>query len=297
MDRGQNESREKELLEQASPLSPSVEALLSGGSFSPPTETRPLPHRAFSPSTAYLMLSMLRKTCVNGTAAAVTRLKRTDLAGKTGTSDDSSDAWFVGFNPKYTTGVWVGYDTKVSLGKQEHGAKAALPVWMDFMKAALANEPCTGYRPPEGIVFAGGMHASGDKNLGRLLEEGPDRMMALETKPVCPIDASFVLASGRGEDTLTSMPMTAMNLSQGSPAGTVRILSPTGQDLGIGHYAMDEKGIMTLRRDWDGLTTEKPLNASVGDGGRTNPLSPKPTGVQGLARRMVDYLRQMGWYQ
>ncbi len=190
----------------------------------------------------------------------------------------------------------MGYDTKTSLGRQEHGARAALPVWMDFMKAALAHEPCTGYRPPEGIVFAGGMRRSGNRNLGRLLEEDPDRMIAPETKPVCPIDASFVLASGPG-DPLRGMAMVAMNLSHGSPSGTVRILSPSGQDLGVGHYAMDEKGVMTLRRDWDGLTAEMPRNASSRDGGRTNPLSPKPTGVQGLAQRMVEYLRQMGWYQ
>ncbi len=111
--------------------------------------------RVLSPQSAYLMVSVLRDTCVSGTAAAAARLHRQDLAGKTGTTDDCTDAWFVGFNPEYTTGVWMGYDGKVSLGHREYGGTAALPVWMDFMRKAIGSEPSVGYPVPDGIVFGG----------------------------------------------------------------------------------------------------------------------------------------------
>ena len=62
------------------------------------------------------------------------------IAGKTGTTNDFTDAWFVGFSPSITCGVWIGYDEKKSLGSKETGARAALPIWMDFMKVALAGK-------------------------------------------------------------------------------------------------------------------------------------------------------------
>src|ERR1019366_8466931 len=71
------------------------------------------------------------------------------LAGKTGTTNDFPDAWFVGFSPSTTCGVWVGYDEKKSLGDKETGAHAALPIWIDFMKAALAGkDPGQFHSPP-----------------------------------------------------------------------------------------------------------------------------------------------------
>jgi penicillin-binding protein 1A len=62
------------------------------------------------------------------------------LAGKTGTTNDFTDAWFIGFSPRITTGVWMGYDEKKTLGAKESGARAALPIWVDFMKVALAGK-------------------------------------------------------------------------------------------------------------------------------------------------------------
>jgi penicillin-binding protein 1A len=70
------------------------------------------------------------------------------LAGKTGTTNDFTDAWFVGFSPAMTCGVWVGYDEKKSLGDKETGSRAALPMWMDFMKAALAGKDPGRFQPP-----------------------------------------------------------------------------------------------------------------------------------------------------
>jgi penicillin-binding protein 1A len=90
-----------------------------------------------SAKTARTMVSMLREVVLHGTAAAASSLK-SPLAGKTGTTNDFTDAWFIGFSPATTCGVWLGFDEKKSLGAKETGARAALPIWMDFMKAALA---------------------------------------------------------------------------------------------------------------------------------------------------------------
>jgi penicillin-binding protein 1A len=70
------------------------------------------------------------------------------LAGKTGTTNNSTDAWFVGFSPSITCGVWMGFDEKKSLGQKETGAHAALPIWMDFMKIALAGKEPGEFAPP-----------------------------------------------------------------------------------------------------------------------------------------------------
>jgi penicillin-binding protein 1A len=282
--------------ESEASLHPNVEALLTGSLAHQAVSSRGRPQRVLSPASAYLMVSMLHKTCVNGTAAAVNRLKRNDLAGKTGTTDDSSDAWFVGFNPTYTTGVWVGYDTKVSLGRREHGATAALPVWMSFMKEALANDPCIGYEPPEGIVFTSGVDASGRKNLGSLLAADPDRLISFDTKPVCPIDSAFTFASGPAHPS-SIMPMMAMAGIAAPQYQTVRILSRTGQDMGVGYYIPDEKGVMTLRRDWSGVAASPTNDAGATEPQRTNPAVPRPPDQQGIAQRLADYFRQLGWYR
>jgi len=89
--------------------------------------------------TARIMTSMLREVVLHGTAIAASRMKLS-VAGKTGTTNDFTDAWFIGFSPSMTTGVWIGYDEKKSLGAKETGAHAALPIWMDFMKVALAGK-------------------------------------------------------------------------------------------------------------------------------------------------------------
>jgi penicillin-binding protein 1A len=75
-------------------------------------------------------------------------------AGKTGTSNDFQDAWFLGYTPEMLTGVWVGYDEKRSLGDKETGGRAAAPIWLDFMKRALEGRPITTFPLPEGIAFS-----------------------------------------------------------------------------------------------------------------------------------------------
>ncbi|HEX8816622.1 MAG TPA: PBP1A family penicillin-binding protein [Terriglobales bacterium] len=97
--------------------------------------------------TARIMTSMLREVVLHGTAIAAANMPY-PIAGKTGTTNDFTDAWFIGFSPSTTTGVWIGYDEKKSLGPKETGAHAALPIWMDFMKVALAGKDPGEFQPP-----------------------------------------------------------------------------------------------------------------------------------------------------
>ncbi|HZU44689.1 MAG TPA: penicillin-binding transpeptidase domain-containing protein, partial [Terriglobales bacterium] len=100
-----------------------------------------------SARTARIMTSMLREVVLHGTGISASRLNL-PLAGKTGTTNDFTDAWFVGFSPNLTCGVWVGYDEKKSLGDKETGSRAALPAWIEFMKTALAGHDPGEFQPP-----------------------------------------------------------------------------------------------------------------------------------------------------
>jgi penicillin-binding protein 1A len=110
-------------------------------------ETYPDVKDAVSSRTARTMTSMLQSVVQSGTARAAASLKL-PLAGKTGTTNDFTDAWFVGFSPGVTTGVWMGFDEKKTLGAKESGARAALPIWIDFMKVALAGKDPGVFQPP-----------------------------------------------------------------------------------------------------------------------------------------------------
>ena len=90
--------------------------------------------------TARTMMAFFKEAVHSGTAVEAAKLNH-PLGGKTGTTSDYTDAWFVGFSPSVTCGVWVGYDSRQSLGEKETGAKAALPIWNDFMQAAIAGKP------------------------------------------------------------------------------------------------------------------------------------------------------------
>jgi penicillin-binding protein 1A len=103
-----------------------------------------------SPEAAYQMVSMLQGVVERGTGARLRELGR-PLAGKTGTTNDSNDAWFVGFSPDLAVGVFVGFDQPRSLGPNEQGASVALPIFRDFMAGALADKPKTPFRIPKGV--------------------------------------------------------------------------------------------------------------------------------------------------
>lgn len=113
--------------------------------------------RAIEPRNAFLMTSLLQEVTRSGTAArAQATLKRPDIYGKTGTTNDSMDAWFAGYHPTLTAVTWIGYDTPRKLGDRETGGGLSLPVWISFMETALKNVPIQEPSAPEGVVHVGG---------------------------------------------------------------------------------------------------------------------------------------------
>jgi penicillin-binding protein 1A len=105
-----------------------------------------------APENAYLLTSMLKSVVERGTGKSVRVLGR-PVAGKTGTSNDFQDAWFIGYTPDMLVGVWVGYDEKQSLGDKETGGRVAAPIWLEFMQKALGDAPVHDFELPEGVVF------------------------------------------------------------------------------------------------------------------------------------------------
>lgn len=111
-----------------------------------------LAEQTISPETAFIMTDLLEAVVKEGTGMKALKLTElAPIAGKTGTTNDYTDAWFVGFSPKLTTAVWVGQDNHKSLGKKEAGSRAALPIWIDFMELALTNYPGGTFRKPSSI--------------------------------------------------------------------------------------------------------------------------------------------------
>src|SRR6185437_15239426 len=109
--------------------------------------------QVMDPPVAYVMTHMLQEVCRMGTAAAASAMGRT-VAGKTGTTNDSFDAWFMGYSPDIVTGVWMGYDNyDTPMDRYETGGHAALPIWMDYMSAALKGRPDHGFPEPPGVVW------------------------------------------------------------------------------------------------------------------------------------------------
>jgi penicillin-binding protein 1A len=116
-----------------------------------------------SAQTAYIMVDMMRSVVDAGTAQRARAMGFTRPAGgKTGTSDNYCDNWFVGYTPQITTGVWVGFDDKTSLGEAEDGARNAVPIWTEVMKAACAGLPVENFEEPEGIAHADVCSESGE---------------------------------------------------------------------------------------------------------------------------------------
>jgi len=113
----------------------------------------PTPHltRVITPQNAYLMTQAMQSVIQTGTAKAALVLQRSDLAGKTGTTNNQVDAWFAGFNSNLLATVWVGYDNSQQ-SLHEYGAQAALPIWISFMKDALAGQPLATMAQPADIV-------------------------------------------------------------------------------------------------------------------------------------------------
>jgi penicillin-binding protein 1A len=146
-------------------LTSAYSALGNQGLWLPPTTVRyvtdaqgklleehvPEPREAMTAETAYMITHMLRGVVERGTGQAARVLGR-PIAAKTGTTNDYSNAWFIGFTPRLSTGVWVGYDRPKSLGKDETGSRVAVPIWVTYMGKVLANAPKEDFPIPPGVV-------------------------------------------------------------------------------------------------------------------------------------------------
>jgi penicillin-binding protein 1A len=125
-------------------------------------ENRPEPKDAIRADTAYVLTNLLRGVVQRGTATKAAALDW-PVGGKTGTTDDYTDAWFIGFDPDITVGVWIGLDQKKPIGHNQTGGEAALPIWMDVMKAWIGDrKEAPRFDPPGNIVFVSVEKASGN---------------------------------------------------------------------------------------------------------------------------------------
>jgi penicillin-binding protein 1A len=109
--------------------------------------------RVVTPDEAYLITSLLRSVVTAGTGRKARALGR-PVAGKTGTSNKARDAWFAGYSPDVAAATWVGYDDSLSIGRREYGGRAALPIWIEVMRAAHGGKPVRDFEPPPGLVTA-----------------------------------------------------------------------------------------------------------------------------------------------
>jgi penicillin-binding protein 1A len=140
--------------------------------------------RAIPARNAYMMDSLLQSVIKGGTGIkAYQTLKRDDLYGKTGTTNDSLDAWFAGFQPTMTAIAWMGYDTPRSLGDRETGGGLSLPIWITYMEAALKGVPVAERQPTEGVVNIGGEWYYDDYTPGRAVAT-----LGVDSAPVTPFE-------------------------------------------------------------------------------------------------------------
>ncbi|MBK9515922.1 MAG: PBP1A family penicillin-binding protein [Anaeromyxobacter sp.] len=150
--------------------------------------------RAMDERTAYQVVHLLREVATVGTGAQAARLGK-PAAGKTGTTNDSFDTWFMGFTRDLATGVWLGYDVNVTpLGRYETGGRAALPIWLDYMSAALRDRPQEEFVPPAGIVEVridpdtGQVAGPGERGVLEPFKEGTEPKGAGEGQPPKPVE-------------------------------------------------------------------------------------------------------------
>jgi penicillin-binding protein 1A len=141
--------------------------------------------RAIPQRNAYIMDSLLQSVASGGTAAkAQATLKRTDIYGKTGTTNDSLDAWFAGFQPTMTAVAWMGYDTPRKLGDKETGGGLSLPIWINYMESAIKGVPVAEVPAPAGVVNVGGEWYYDDYAPGRGVA-----VLGVEAGPTPPAEA------------------------------------------------------------------------------------------------------------
>lgn len=171
-----------------------------------------------SPQTAYVMIDMLKAVVREGTGAAAS-VVRAPIAGKTGTSNDFYDAWFVGFSPHVMTGVWVGFDKEVNLGQGEAGGRVAAPIFAEYMKYVVTQYPKDDFKIPEGVVFA-----YIDKKTGLLAEaDNPNRVREAFKQGSVPNSNGDNIAriSEPGVRQMTTTPEPGKDVQQADPKPNV----------------------------------------------------------------------------
>ncbi len=159
--------------------------------------------RIIDARVAYIMDSMLKDVVNRGTGVAAKKLGRTDLAGKTGTTNGPRDTWFLGYNPNIVAAVWVGFDNNTPLGRGEFGSTAALPIWIDFMRTALEGMPDVIPRQPDGIVTV------------RINPETGKPSQPGDTDAIFEIFSSESSVYSNGPDGITDAPTTEESLPEG----------------------------------------------------------------------------------
>ena len=172
--------------------------------------------RVIDSRNAFLMTSMMRDVVQLGTATRAKVLGRQDLAGKTGTTNNLLDAWFAGFTPGQVAVAWIGYDTPRTLGKDETGAKAALPIWIHYMATALKGIPDVPYIVPDGV-----MQVKIDPTLGTLVNEDEEGMYEYFYQENPPPSVEIVLPPMQ-DPTDTEFPPDSMIDNPLSPPPSVR---------------------------------------------------------------------------
>ncbi|MDO5639278.1 MAG: penicillin-binding protein 1A [Neisseria sp.] len=153
--------------------------------------------QAIDPRNAYIMYKMMQDVARIGTASRTNALGRSDVAGKTGTTNDNKDAWFVGFNPELVAAVYIGYDKPRSMGRAGYGGTIAVPVWVDYMRFALNGVAVKGMASPDGVVSR-----SGEYYLREQQTTNPE--LPLDNRSSRPVrsdemDASVGSGNSRGE--------------------------------------------------------------------------------------------------
>ena len=133
--------------------------------------------RVIEPVTAYIITRLMEGVVQNGTGWRVKALKR-PVAGKTGTTNELKDAWFIGFTPDLITAVWTGHDDHTSMGRGETGSRTASPIWVDFMQVACQNRPVRAFPVPKGVAFA-----PIDRKTGLLAGPGTEKIIVESFKP------------------------------------------------------------------------------------------------------------------
>ena len=173
----------------------------------PAEDARIIPAR-----NAFVMASLLNEVARTGTAAkAQSTLKRPDLYGKTGTTNDAVDTWFAGFQPKVTTVVWMGRDDNTSLGGREFGATLALPIWIDYMRQVLKDVPVTTMPTPPGV-----QDVQGDWLYDEFVGGGYISYLGME-----PGNPPSVMVAGAPRDAASQAAIDATPMQPTSPGATI----------------------------------------------------------------------------